>query len=422
MSTIARGAKAAGGLNFTPGTTILSYEVDTDFNTIYNDYNGGILNININGSANIDPTKVDNLASQTTTTDPYPGAVATPATNLPQEIQQLRYLIAQITGQANWYVDPASNISALPNSQNLLRNAGFESYVGATSIPVGWTDSGGGSTYSHDPVGVDATDESEGEGREITISGANGGLDQTLAGLKAGTTYAVVISGKIAGAGTGTAATTGATTNLSLAWTAADTTYVRRYGTVVTDATGTNVVLSLRRTAGSMSFDNCSFVELGNLFLGASPGTVTAYRRHSTAGAAIVVTTEAHILNGAGDNLIRDVYVPGPGYYIRVTAKVWGIVFDNADIWTFRMRENNSAPGTAATGTVVDVALHGPTPNNNEQLTLSMMYVDEAPTPGQHYYYHVSAHATTNDGTPSFTPQSGALGYSHILIEVLPYG
>ena len=42
MGSVVRSTKSAGGTNFTSGTTILSAEINTDFNTIYTDYNGNI--------------------------------------------------------------------------------------------------------------------------------------------------------------------------------------------------------------------------------------------------------------------------------------------------------------------------------------------------------------------------------------------
>ena len=45
------------------------------------------------------------------TVDPYPGASESLATSLRGELQRLRYVIKQITGEANWYVDPDFAIS-----------------------------------------------------------------------------------------------------------------------------------------------------------------------------------------------------------------------------------------------------------------------------------------------------------------------
>lgn len=43
---------------FSAGTTILSADVNSDFDTIYNDYNGNITNANISASAAIDTSKI----------------------------------------------------------------------------------------------------------------------------------------------------------------------------------------------------------------------------------------------------------------------------------------------------------------------------------------------------------------------------
>jgi|GEM_PF-2069444 len=82
---------------------ILNY---TDLNTEFDN----ILN-------NLYPEKIDDgsatVAQMQTTSDPYPDGVASLPTSLQGEIQRLRYLIAQITGEANWYVDPETTLTVL---------------------------------------------------------------------------------------------------------------------------------------------------------------------------------------------------------------------------------------------------------------------------------------------------------------------
>jgi len=51
MSTIVRSTKASGGTAFASGTTILAAEVNTDFNTIYADYNGNVSAPNLASNA-----------------------------------------------------------------------------------------------------------------------------------------------------------------------------------------------------------------------------------------------------------------------------------------------------------------------------------------------------------------------------------
>jgi hypothetical protein len=65
MSIVTRANKAGSGTpNYVPNTTILSDEVNLDFNTLYDDYDGNITDANIAVGANIDGAK---LANQTIT-------------------------------------------------------------------------------------------------------------------------------------------------------------------------------------------------------------------------------------------------------------------------------------------------------------------------------------------------------------------
>lgn len=63
------------------------------------------------------PSQLDDYSSTVTemrtTTDPYPAAAESQATSLAGEIERLRYLIAQITGEAQWYIDPDTTLAAL---------------------------------------------------------------------------------------------------------------------------------------------------------------------------------------------------------------------------------------------------------------------------------------------------------------------
>ncbi len=66
---------------------------------------------------NATPAGVDDysasLGEMQTTADPYPASVASQATTLAGELARLRYLVAQITGEANWYIDPATSLTTL---------------------------------------------------------------------------------------------------------------------------------------------------------------------------------------------------------------------------------------------------------------------------------------------------------------------
>lgn len=66
---------------FSAGGTILSAEVNSDLDTIYADYNGGITNANISGSAAI----VDSKLAQITTASKVSGAALTSLGSIPQQ-------------------------------------------------------------------------------------------------------------------------------------------------------------------------------------------------------------------------------------------------------------------------------------------------------------------------------------------------
>jgi len=51
------------GFTFSPGSVILSSEHNTNYDTIYDDYNGGITNANISGSAAIADTKLAQITT-----------------------------------------------------------------------------------------------------------------------------------------------------------------------------------------------------------------------------------------------------------------------------------------------------------------------------------------------------------------------
>ncbi len=71
---------------------------------------------------NLTPAGIDgeseNLIAMRATADPYAGDVEVPATSLRGEIQQIRYLLKQITGEEYWYIDPAWSILNFLGTEN----------------------------------------------------------------------------------------------------------------------------------------------------------------------------------------------------------------------------------------------------------------------------------------------------------------
>lgn len=99
------------------------------------DLNAEFDNIITNATpAGIDDASADATAMQATT-DPYPAGVASLATSLLGEIQRIRYVLAQITGETYWYQDPDTTIAALNQGQNPPGTV--LPYAGATA-PAGY--------------------------------------------------------------------------------------------------------------------------------------------------------------------------------------------------------------------------------------------------------------------------------------------
>lgn len=73
-----------------------------------------------------------NTAQMQTVTDPYPAGVESLATDGKGELERIRYLIKQITGEAQWYIDPDTNLTAVfaPGTVTVFYQA---------AAPTGWT-------------------------------------------------------------------------------------------------------------------------------------------------------------------------------------------------------------------------------------------------------------------------------------------
>jgi len=81
------------------GDTLTAADLNAEFDNVLN---------------NSDPDGIDDASANATamqaTADPYPAASESLATDLRGELQRIRYIIKQITGEANWYVDPDTTI------------------------------------------------------------------------------------------------------------------------------------------------------------------------------------------------------------------------------------------------------------------------------------------------------------------------
>ena len=144
------------------------------------------------------------------------------------------------------------------NPTNILGNGNFESWsLGTTSVPDGWA-------LEVTPTLLrDTGDVGYGSySAKITAAGAGvEGISFTTGTLKASTSYSLSVRVKATAGDTASIITTGATTNISEESTSA--TFETKYATLVTDASGTAVVIKLMAKADGdiVWFDGAMLVE-----------------------------------------------------------------------------------------------------------------------------------------------------------------
>lgn len=91
---------------------------------------------------NLTPAGVDdqstNDAAMQATADPYPAAAIDKPTDLKGELERLRYVIKQITGEAQWYIDPDQDISTAGTmtKANFTTPGQFTSSVATGTAPL----------------------------------------------------------------------------------------------------------------------------------------------------------------------------------------------------------------------------------------------------------------------------------------------
>lgn len=81
-----------------------------------------------------------NVTAMQTIVDPYPGAIESLATDGLGELQRVRYLLKQLSGETQWYVDPDTNIHALAtlidDYQNPMHNVSLVATVTSKALTV----------------------------------------------------------------------------------------------------------------------------------------------------------------------------------------------------------------------------------------------------------------------------------------------
>lgn len=106
------------------GETLTASDLNAEFDNILN---------------GLTPTYIEDASADSTamraTADPYPASSESLATSLLGEIQRIRYMLAQITGETYWYIDPDTTIAALNQGQN---PAGTVLPYAGSSAPTGY--------------------------------------------------------------------------------------------------------------------------------------------------------------------------------------------------------------------------------------------------------------------------------------------
>jgi hypothetical protein len=96
------GATFSRNTTWSDGQTLTASALNAEFDNILN---------------NLDPDGIDDASANTTamqsTADPYPGGAESLATNLEGELHRLRYLIKQISGEAQWYIDTDTDLATI---------------------------------------------------------------------------------------------------------------------------------------------------------------------------------------------------------------------------------------------------------------------------------------------------------------------
>lgn len=346
--------KPNGTTNWVNGDTVDGPGLIADINLIFNEFNGNIETENLSPNAgivgtqlanetltntqvalaaNILPTKVDDYSAsnlqQNTFSNPGTSASNTLAVLLTKELEQLRYVLrrtglganAKITdgatsglkadGNAAWFDGSVIGASVIRNGAFLGGSVDDSAASSAANPPFGWTTLNTPSTLAR--VALDVT---EGDGEAIHIVddavGSADGISQTLVNLRASSLYLVVCRIKPI-TSVWNLITTGATGtfgNLNLLSASGGSLWQTLSGVIATDATPTNVVLTLRANAAAAA---CHVSLIDVLPLGddrIDRGRSCVRTRQSTSVAEATVTAETTL----------SVVCPGPGYHIDVTA------------------------------------------------------------------------------------------------------
>lgn len=331
--TIVRGTKTSTGTTaWADGFALPAAELNSDFDTVYNLVNGNIDNANIASSAAIVQSKIvdpelseidgysDSTAEMDDDDDPGSYASRNAAANLQEEIEQLRYRLAQACGtQAAVRANGSGNqdvgwVELCASSHNMVNNYQFSVDSDGDAVPDGYTAVGGGVAI----VGGALSGTAEGFGNRIVHVGSSGeGWSYTLDKLKASTRYLISLRATELSGNTNLT-TTGAIN--SSEWRNVDVdfdgaTFATYTAVFATDSTPTNVVIKVLCDGGACSGEVTDF----------GVYELTTDRRVNPRMNGIQVDTDTtHSCTVAGGEDATDaslaVVVPDVGYMVKLTA------------------------------------------------------------------------------------------------------
>jgi hypothetical protein len=102
------------------------------------------------------PSSIDdysaNNAQMQSTADPYPAGVESLASTIAGELERLRYVIAQITGETQWYIDPDVTLANIMSGSTSF--AGTKNFTGVLQIADGTSSAPALSLASDEKTGI----------------------------------------------------------------------------------------------------------------------------------------------------------------------------------------------------------------------------------------------------------------------------
>jgi hypothetical protein len=402
--TISRPVKAGGGTDYSTGDTITAALMNSDFNTIYTEFNGKIDETNFDAAIVFDPANVDDYsvsdAEQATATSPGTSDSTSKATTLEVELANLRYKIEQLTvGTSASAVASGGGTAALVSwidgplrGGNLIYHGGFDAI---NTLAVGTDGDGWVAVLTPTTLEAVALTESEGQGdgdalRIIDTGAALAGVSQTLDGLKADTRYLAIVSTYDV-TGTCRLVTTGADTN-QLSVTSDDSaSWQVLAGTFETDSTPANVVIQLLAVAQS---DECYFDNVGVFEINTDP---VPY-----GGVVIATDTTTDTATGWTDDVPTalagftvTVTPPMPGCVVEVDAIIAGNYPTGGDVDAACDIAENTTNKTRQRDLIdkADIGSH----------TWNLHYVNSAPVAGTALAYTVECEDTLGSSSQDVT-------------------